>query len=207
MFETQHPYLRQDARQAKTVKVSGAIGYIVELDKRCSVETQYDYLLLRSEETNTQYGANVGTEFKIERSPISEYEYILFGKQLEIVFVSMNPRRGGYGNRGGRGAGAAAVRGQEDSHRRWGFKLTVKPIFGTPRILGEDSHKTLALNELVQLTNKLTVTLTEAKFIRSGNERIADISEVSRILNWHLFKGGIKVSALEGVTDTEQILQ
>lgn len=37
--KTQHPYPKIENRMARKYKVPGAIGYIIEFDRRCSVES------------------------------------------------------------------------------------------------------------------------------------------------------------------------
>ena len=68
-WETAHPYAKQDDRKTQTFKVSGAIGYSIEFDKRCSTESPGDVLLLRSSEYNYQVNESIGTEFRLERRP------------------------------------------------------------------------------------------------------------------------------------------
>jgi hypothetical protein len=48
IWETAHPYAKQDERKTSSMKVPGAIGYSVEFDRRCSTEQPMDVLLLRS---------------------------------------------------------------------------------------------------------------------------------------------------------------
>lgn len=38
IWETQHPYPKQEMRQSEIVKVPRAIGYFVEFDPRCSAQ-------------------------------------------------------------------------------------------------------------------------------------------------------------------------
>ena len=52
---------------ARKYKVPGAIGYIIEFDRRCSVESPNDVLLIKSAEHNCQLTNNVGTEFRFDR--------------------------------------------------------------------------------------------------------------------------------------------
>lgn len=49
IWETAHPYPRQEIRMSEIVKVPRAIGYFVEFDPRCSTQHgQNDYLQLKS---------------------------------------------------------------------------------------------------------------------------------------------------------------
>jgi hypothetical protein len=69
VFETQHPYPKTDGRITKPVKVTGAIGYTVEFDRRCSVESANDVLKINSCDYNYSLANNVGTEFRFDRAP------------------------------------------------------------------------------------------------------------------------------------------
>lgn len=53
----------------KVVKVSGAIGYTIEFDRRCSVESSNDVLNIKSCDYNYALTNNVGTEFRFDRAP------------------------------------------------------------------------------------------------------------------------------------------
>lgn len=53
----------------KTVKVAGAIGYIIEFDSRSSVESHNDTLIIKSSDVNYILANNVGTEFRFDRAP------------------------------------------------------------------------------------------------------------------------------------------
>lgn len=48
IFETPHPYPQNDYSQSDTIEVPKAIGFIVELDKRCSAEQSTDQLVMYS---------------------------------------------------------------------------------------------------------------------------------------------------------------
>jgi hypothetical protein len=80
VFETQHPYPKTDGRITKTVKVTGAIGYTITFDRRCSVETANDVLRINSCDYNFSVANNVGTEFRFDRAPPAGQTYVVFGK-------------------------------------------------------------------------------------------------------------------------------
>lgn len=48
IFETPHPYPQNDFSLSETIEVPKAIGFIVELDKRCSAEHSTDQLVMYS---------------------------------------------------------------------------------------------------------------------------------------------------------------
>jgi hypothetical protein len=56
----------------------------------------------------------------------------------------------------------------------------------------------------------LSVLLAEASFIKSEDEKSTTpetFEAIGKILNWHLFKGGLKISQLDNSTDVEVIMQ
>jgi hypothetical protein len=48
VFETPHPYPQSDYTQSDTIEVPKAIGFLVELDRRCAVEHSSDSLVMYS---------------------------------------------------------------------------------------------------------------------------------------------------------------
>lgn len=142
VWETAHPYSKQEDRKTHQMKVSGAIGYSVEFDRRCSTESPGDVLTLRTQEYNFQLSDSIGTDFKFERRPHHGQTIILMGEQLSIEFRNQNPRarnarhggnsRGGHGGRGG-AAIASSSQTREEMLKRWGYKLTIRPIFGSSK--------------------------------------------------------------------------
>jgi hypothetical protein len=99
---------------------------------------------------------------------------VVYGKQMDIEFKSYNPR-GRVASRGGRapprGGGAPISHQREESYRRWGYKITVKPIFGMPKFVEGNSVNASILNNLVQTTVRLARELTDAKFIKEEQEK------------------------------------
>ena len=96
---------------------------------------------------------------------------------------------------------------------RWGFKCSVKTLFGAPKGQLNDKLEYQTVNKIVQLTTKLSQILTEAKFMTSEPLPIARSpqfvkdDDTMKVLNWHLLKGGLKVPNLEGVTDIDKIIK
>ena len=64
--------------------------------------------MVRSGDYNHSIAERVGTEFRFDQAPTHDQVYVIYGKQLDMEFRSMNPR-GGRPQRG-RG-GSAADRG------------------------------------------------------------------------------------------------
>lgn len=136
--------------------------------------------------------------------------YVVYGKQMDVEFKSYNPRGrpSARGGRGGRGGGAPS-QPREEIYRRWGYKITVKPIFGMPKFLEGNQVNASILNNLVQTTVRLARELTDAKFIKDEHEKVM-IPEtqqaIEKTLQWHLFKGGLKIPELESQGDIEAII-
>jgi hypothetical protein len=128
VWETAHPYPKQELRQTEIIKVPRAIGYFVEFDPRCSTHAgQNDYVQLKSQEIEFRLGEQVGTRFRStgKHAP-GQNIFILIGKQLEIEFRVSMPRQD-RGRRPGEPNQPAA-----SPEQRWGFKLTILPIFTSP---------------------------------------------------------------------------
>lgn len=109
VFETQHPYNKVEQKYTRQIKTTGAIGYVVEFDRRCSVESAHDVLLLKSGDFNQQISDRVGTEFRFDHAPSLDSKYVMLGRTLDVEFKWTNPRGRGNvrGGRGGRGGAAA----------------------------------------------------------------------------------------------------
>jgi hypothetical protein len=212
IYETQHPYPRSEYKYPKSIKVPGAIGYTVEFDRRCKVESGHDTLVVRSSDYNQQISERVGTDFRFDQAPSADQVYVIYGKQLDLEFRSQNPRgrpppRRGRG--GGQAAGDSGAVSREDLQKRWGYRVTVKPIFGSPKTIEGDPAVVSILNNLVQLATKLSSVMVEAQFVREDEERTKNVvtsessQAITKVLNWHLFKGGLKVPELESLGDSD----
>lgn len=73
--------------------------------------------------------------------------------------------------------------------------MTVKPIFGNPKVLEGNPMRFSVLNNLVTLTTRLVCQITDAEFVKNDDlEIVSDSADaVSKIMNWHLFKSGLKL--------------
>jgi hypothetical protein len=76
----------------------------------------------------------------------------------------------------------------------------------------ENIHQALIQNSLVQITNNLALALTEGNFT-DRDENYSEITLnnnesniIKKTLNWHLFKGGIKINELENYTNFEVVI-
>jgi hypothetical protein len=145
VWETAHPYPKQDLRQTEVIKVPRAIGYYVEFDPRSCTPSGNDYLQLKTSETETNMGEQVGTRFKTSgRIAPGQNVFILIGKQLEIEFLVKVPRERG------RKPGEPDGRQQNsDDKQRWGFRLSILPIFMYP------VYTTTAVFKDIANTNRL----------------------------------------------------
>lgn len=94
---------------------------------------------------------------------------------------------------------------REEIAARWGFKCKIKTLFGTPKQNGQQTPDNLAyftVNKIIQIATKMSQIVTAAKFMNNDPQQLVD-SDESKVLNWHMLKGGLKVPELEGVTDVE----
>ena len=104
IFETPHPYPQNDYSQSDTIEVPKAIGFIVELDKRCSAEQSTDQLVMYSGSDHIfQINPSFATQIKMSTKPNTRQPYLLLGSRMKIDFRSYSQRQ-----RRGRGGAAAA---------------------------------------------------------------------------------------------------
>lgn len=172
VFETPHPYPQTDYSQSETIEVPKAIGFIVELDKRCSVEpNNSDHLIMYSGSDHIfNINNNFATQIKLSNKPNTKQPYFLLGSRMKVEFRSYNLRQ----RRGHHPPPSDANKDAKDEVR-WGYKILVRPIFSEPQNIilnglskqrhqvykklgGEEStHKIeQMLNQLVCLTSQLT---------------------------------------------------
>ena len=143
VFETPHPYPQNDYAQSETIEVPRAIGFIVELDKRCSAEHSTDQLVMYSGSDHIfQINPSFATQIKLSTKPNTRQPYLLLGSRVKIDFRSYSQRQ-----RRGRGGAAAAYlqppggeagqrrAGSRNPHSeaRWGFRVAVRPIYSEPQ--------------------------------------------------------------------------
>ena len=60
--------------------MTGAIGYLVEFDRKSSVESSNDILKINSCDYNFSLADKVGTEFRFDRAPAPGTVYVIYGK-------------------------------------------------------------------------------------------------------------------------------
>lgn len=66
-----------------------AIGFVVELDKRCSTENSSDQLLMYSGPDHIfQINPNFATQIKLSAKPNTRQPYLLLGSRMKIEFRS-----------------------------------------------------------------------------------------------------------------------
>ena len=94
IFETPHPYPQNEFAQSETIDVPKAIGFIVELDKRCSAEHITDQLLMYSSSDHIFHvNPNFATQIKLTPRPNTRQAYFLLGSKMKIDFRSYSHRR------------------------------------------------------------------------------------------------------------------
>jgi hypothetical protein len=93
IFETPHPYPQNDFSLSETIEVPKAIGFIVELDKRCSAEHSTDQLVMYSGSDHIfQINQNFATQIKLSTKPNTKQPYFLLGSRMKIDFRSYSHR-------------------------------------------------------------------------------------------------------------------
>lgn len=120
VFETPHPYPQNDYSQSETIEVPKALGFIVELDRRCSAEHSTDQLVMYSGSDHIfQINPNFATQVKFSTKPSVRQPYLLLGSRMKVDFRSYSHRQR---RRGGGGGGAAYLHptGGDSGSRRSG---------------------------------------------------------------------------------------
>jgi hypothetical protein len=109
LFETPHPYPKGEYVQKDTVHINKAIGYTIELDKRCMTEINSDSLTISSADHAFWVNDTFGTHIKISgRQTFNRLPFMILGSKLNIEFRSTQHRSHpppGRGGRGGYGGG------------------------------------------------------------------------------------------------------
>eukprot|EP01022_Parablepharisma_sp_SALTPOND_P017236 TRINITY_DN2714_c0_g1_i1.p1 TRINITY_DN2714_c0_g1~~TRINITY_DN2714_c0_g1_i1.p1 ORF type:complete len:4242 (-),score=491.35 TRINITY_DN2714_c0_g1_i1:9625-22350(-) len=114
-FETPHPYGRGEFAMKEYAHFPYAIAISCELDPRCHTENSNDYLHIFTNEAQQTLYPGVGTTLRLSGKPAGRDKYILVGNKAMIEFrVISQPRK------------------KEDLACRWGYKITLRPIYGDP---------------------------------------------------------------------------
>jgi len=145
IFETPHPYGRGETVIKEYAHFPYAVAICCEFDARCQTENSSDYIQILTSETPQNIWNGIGTSLRLSGRPAAKSKYILIGDKAMIEFrVTSQPRK------------------KEDVACRWGYKVTLRPIYGEPltAILKKDSSEqklkqmikiNLMDHELVQL--------------------------------------------------------
>lgn len=133
VFETPHPYPQNDFSLSETIEVPKAIGFVVELDKRCSAENSSDQLLMYSGPDHIfQINPNFATQIKLSTKPNTRQPYLLLGSRMKVEFRSYSQRPRGRGGAQPPGTEAGGQRTSAQNEARWGYRVIVRPIYSEP---------------------------------------------------------------------------
>lgn len=95
VFETAHPYPQSDYTLSDTIEVPKAIGFVVELDRRCNVDNSSDSLVMYSGSDHIySINGNFATQIKFSVKPNTNTAYFLLGSRMKLDFRSYAQRRG-----------------------------------------------------------------------------------------------------------------
>ena len=146
LFETPHWYPEKyngvDYSQSETIEVAKAIGFIVELDRRCSSEHSTDQLVMYSgSDPLYQINSSFATQIKLSTRPNTRQPYFLLGSRMKIDFrsYSQRQRRGGGGPPPG-GPGPGQRKPGQKNEARWGYHVAVRPIYSEPQNIVLTNH-------------------------------------------------------------------
>ena len=142
IFETVHPHPLSDYKHSEVIKVPRAIGYLVEVDPRSRIAGPTCSLQVKGQEYTQFLNDDFGTLFdfhgRVDRATRNN-AFFVYGQTLVIDFsVQGRSRRGPE---------------QDDANAmmtRWGIRLSVKPLLGTPSYRSKPSLKTDVLKPIFQ---------------------------------------------------------
>ena len=143
IFETAHPHPLSDYKHGLEVAVPRALGYLVEMDGRCRMGGPGAVLQIKTQEYSQSLNEDFATSFEFRgNSPMRQNAFFVYGPTLYIDFQVAGGRR----------------RGQEPEDAnamltRWGVRLSIKPLLGTPRYRPKPSLRSDALEPVCLRVN------------------------------------------------------
>ena len=150
VFETAHPHPVSDYTHSERFEVARAIGYLVEIDPRSRILGSAS-LLIKSREYNQVLNPDFGTSYEIQgrsggsavRNNEGNTAFFVMGQSLVVDFRV----QGRSHRRGPEGDDANAML------TRWGVRLSVKPLLGTPSYRSRPQLKTQLLQPVSHRIN------------------------------------------------------
>jgi hypothetical protein len=88
VFETPHPYPKGEYIQKDTIHINKAIGYSIELDKRCSTEFNSDVLMINSADHAFWVNDTFGTHIKLNGRSNYNLPFMVLGAKINLEFRS-----------------------------------------------------------------------------------------------------------------------
>ena len=194
VLETAHPYERGKPQNFETTHFPGAIALAIEFDQRCSSDLSHDFLTLSAWYSNQQAQGGItqglrdplGISYRISGKITVKRPIVLLGNHISAEFHPSSHAR------------------NEHSLNRWGFKFTVKPIYGIDKsglkkLLKEEDLKAISqrfnVNTVAMWINSirlLSMVILENINNLIGLDEVRTASETSNswLLKWTLFKNG-----------------
>jgi len=137
-FETSHPYGRRESSRRETFVFPGAIAVCCELDKKSRSENGNDSLSLTSNEDSNNVYNNLGTNYRFSGKCHISTAYILVGNTVHVDFQANSQIQ------------------KSDPTARWGFKVTLRPIYGHSGKLLNNSSEQQENSKIISVDGKLS---------------------------------------------------
>ena len=88
VFETPHPYPKGEYVQKDQISLAKVLAYSVELDKKCSTESNNDYCIIQSLDHLYWINDTFGTYLKFFGKPQVKSPVLILGNKINIEFRS-----------------------------------------------------------------------------------------------------------------------
>lgn len=142
IFETAHPHPLSDYKHGEVIRVPKALGYLVEMDPRSRISGGSASLQIKSAEYSQFLNEDFGTLFDFAGragGAVRQKPFFVYGPAVAIDF-----QVAGRSRRGPEADDANAMMA------RWGVRLSVKPLLGTPAYRAKPSLRSEALDPICQ---------------------------------------------------------
>ncbi|CAD8078334.1 unnamed protein product [Paramecium sonneborni] len=166
VFETSHPYERQKVQTFEDTYFPGALALAVEFDPRCSSDQAHDFLTINSWYSphsgpfglQTKLKDPMGVSYRISGKLSTKRPILMLGNVIQADFSPSGQVR------------------NEHSLSRWGFKITIRPVYG-------DTYHVSNVLHMVILEN--------IQSLLGFNENRTQYEESNHnLLKWNILKNG-----------------
>ncbi|CAD8163525.1 unnamed protein product [Paramecium octaurelia] len=166
VFETSHPYERQKVQTFEDTYFPGALALAVDFDPRCSSDQAHDFLTINSwySPHSGPFGQQsklkdpMGVSYRISGKLSTKRPILMLGNVIQADFSPSGQVR------------------NEHSLNRWGFKITIRPVYG-------DTYHVSNVLHMVILENIQSL-------LGFNENRTANEESNQHLLRWNILKNG-----------------